>query len=279
MIWFTGCPHFASKRVLPFRNFKNVSIQDEHLLQQINQYVKKEDRLYILGDFAMVSKGSEAKAIRDKIVCRDVRLVLGNHERCTPGAYAKVFQQVGDILEYRWGDSPDQMVVLSHYPLAAWNHSFRGSYNFYSHLHNKCEPLFDHMFPHRRSIDVGVDNSFRLNGEYRPFLLTEILNLLKERRGHSPDRRSFRITRCEKIPEGYRIETDQNLSSSKEIFENFTQSGGKLYFERPNGGKFYLRQHSQNWLDGSLWYVRMENGSMVFSSTVEIPPGTLGWWA
>lgn len=277
-VFITGCCHFSSRKVLPFRDFESPEAQDKHFLEQINKYVEKQDRLYILGDFAMVDKGSEAKIIRDKIYCGDVRLVLGNHEKASPTAYSKVFQQVGDILEYRHND---QLIVFSHYPLWAWNQSFRSSWNFYSHLHNKCEPLFDHMFPDRRSADLGIDNAKRLLNEYRPFSLDEVLSLLKDRRGNSPDRRSFRVVGAQQYnnfrggigKSEWNIFTDHNLDTLEEIMLNFQQSKGWLYFEYPNKVKDSL------WLNGNLFSPRIEDGNMVFSAAREIPPGSIGYWA
>jgi hypothetical protein len=46
------------------------------------------------------------------------------------------------------------------------------------------EDYLDSMWPERRSMDVGVDNAFRIFGEYRPFSEYDILNLLSTRKGH-----------------------------------------------------------------------------------------------
>jgi len=42
-----------------------------------------------------------------------------------------------------------------------------------------AEAHLDAVIPNRRSLDVGVDNAYRLLGEWRPFAIDEIITLLK----------------------------------------------------------------------------------------------------
>lgn len=274
-IFFTGCTHINHDRIIELcqRPFQSIDEHDNYLINQINITVNKNDRLYLLGDIGAFKNINETKDFRKKINCSDVRLVIGNHDPLSMTAYKGIFQQAGDILEYVFGTEKFQRIIMCHYSMLVWNQSFRGSYHCYSHTHAKIESLCDQIMPQRRSLDVGVDNAARLFGEYRPFSLDEIISLLKYRTGNSLDRFSFRITKCEKISHfEYRVETDCNLLSISEINQQFVKSNRYLILEKPDCQKFPL------WFGGNLWHVRIEAGTMVFQSKVDIPLGTIGFW-
>jgi calcineurin-like phosphoesterase family protein len=67
--------------------------------------------------------------------------------------------------------------------MALWDGSHRGNVQLYGHSHANAEAKLDQMMPDRRSMDVGVDNAFRLLGEYRPFSLEEISQIMDDRNG------------------------------------------------------------------------------------------------
>lgn len=79
------------------------------------------------------------------------------------------------------------MIVLSHYVQAVWNQSHRGAWMLYGHSHASAESWLDAAMPGRRSIDVGVDNAYRVLGEYRPFSFDELNEILSGRPGCSID--------------------------------------------------------------------------------------------
>jgi len=59
-------------------------------------------------------------------------------------------------------------VVACHYPLRSWNRRNYGALQLHGHCHGDLAPLTNQL-------DVGVDNAFKLLGEYRPFTENEVL--------------------------------------------------------------------------------------------------------
>lgn len=57
-----------------------------------------------------------------------------------------------------------------------WNKNHKGSIHLYGHSHANAEHTIN-----GKSMDVGIDNAFKIFGEYRPFGFSEILHLLKDR--------------------------------------------------------------------------------------------------
>lgn len=58
----------------------------------------------------------------------------------------------------------------------------------YGHAHGAAEDWLDSQMPGRLSMDVGVDNAFKIFGEYRPISSDEIGELFSSRNGFQVDR-------------------------------------------------------------------------------------------
>lgn len=174
--YFTADLHLNHEKVALFtgRPFGNIVEHDTHMIDQINAVVGRSDKLWVLGDVSWRAIDQELQRIN----CRDVHLIWGNHDRQNFGRH---FKTAEDVTEVRLGELK---VFLSHYPHAYWPGSHRGSLHLYGHMHAQREDTLDQLFPGRRSMDVGIDNAKRLLGEYRPFSEHEVLNLIGSRPGH-----------------------------------------------------------------------------------------------
>ena len=169
---------------------ESTKLMDDALIDGINQVVGRDDTLYHLGDFHFAHIGNYclvAQTYRERIRCRNVHLIWGNHDN-RQAVYplnrfanmGDLFSSANDLSEIRVGE---QRIVLCHYCMNTWNKSHRGSWHLYGHSHGEAETKLDSVFPGRRSMDVGVDNAKRLLGEYRPFSFEEIRGFLKDRPG------------------------------------------------------------------------------------------------
>lgn len=193
---------------------KSTSRMDAYLIDQINAVVGEDDILWHLGDFCFGPKNEEkflARAwdYRHRIKCKNVNFVRGNHD---PEALIdRVFERrVEDhkgnpILDHRGNEQYEgayaakeikwkgQHVSMYHYAGAVWNKSHRGGWMLYGHSHTTAESFLDKVMPGRRSFDIGVDNAKLLLGEYRPFSLEEIREIMKKREGASIDHHGEKI--------------------------------------------------------------------------------------
>jgi calcineurin-like phosphoesterase family protein len=177
--FFTADIHFGHDRILQIAArgcFRSVEVHDDYLADSINVTVGAEDRLFILGDFAWRAEESYLRQIN----CRNVHLIIGNHDR---GRSVKLFKTAEPVAEIKIRDSK---TFLSHYPHAYWPSSHHGSFHLYGHTHDQREAILDDFWPKRRSMDVGMDTAKRLLGSYRPFSEDEIYERLRFRTGHDP---------------------------------------------------------------------------------------------
>ncbi len=168
------------------RPFATSAEHDAFMIEQINTYVSERDELFLLGD---ICSTIESAALIKQIRCKNLVLVWGNHEphnqirTAIPAVVAAAFSSVHLGLEISLGD---HKCWLSHYPHFYWPNSHRMSYHLYGHVHAQREQTMDLALPDRRSVDVGVENSLRLLGEYRPFSESDVLSMLSPRIGHDP---------------------------------------------------------------------------------------------
>lgn len=212
-VWFTADTHFGHKKI-PFyakrkfclddnearvletmwqnKNMQNewepswasISRMDDYLIRRINENVKSDDILWHLGDFCYGKKGgmeNAARKYRERINCRNVFLVAGNHDSPIT---RRVFSSCYDTYELKINSTH---IVLSHYAQAFWNKSHRKSWMLYGHAHGSAEQWMDDNMPGRLSMDVGVDNIFRILGEYRPISFEEISSIFSSRNGFHID--------------------------------------------------------------------------------------------
>jgi calcineurin-like phosphoesterase family protein len=180
MDYFVADLHFDHHRMAENRGFASTDDMNDCVLTEINQLVlPKQDRLRILGDFCW---GDPAKW-RQRIKCKNIMLILGNHDNRAKCVTAFGKQNVRDTYMPKVEEVP---CFLSHYPHAYWPSSHYGSYHLYGHVHDMRTETITEAFPGIRSLDVGVDSAKRLLGDYRPFSAVEVHQILRVRPGHDP---------------------------------------------------------------------------------------------
>lgn len=188
---FGASPHLirGMLRRYPCTNvlFPTTEEHDDHLIGSINCTVRPNDELFVLGDFA----GKQPGKYRARIKCKHVRLVRGNHDPVQ--ASQNVFGDIPWMLTTKLrSDKGSLTCVLSHSPQLFWIGSHRGWAHLYGHVHGQREDWMDiHLGIERRSMDIGVDHLFRINGNYFPMCEDELYHYFVTRKGH--DEQSFYI--------------------------------------------------------------------------------------
>lgn len=178
--YFTADTHFNCPRLVEATRTHWSDDHDQYVLDCINRTATRRDRLVIVGDFC---KGQPYKW-RQQIRCRDIWLVLGNHDRPI-SPYQACFggDRVKHIYDLKIGLDRHK-VAACHFPMIHWNCSHHGSLHVYGHVHGGKEEELDSAFPQRRSIDVGVDNAYSKFGEPIPFEDDWLIDYLTARTGH-----------------------------------------------------------------------------------------------
>lgn len=217
--WFVGDYHFDHGNIMKYCNRPGLSQEEQKLLaahedfkvsresvvrmndmliRETNAVVMPEDRLWCLGDVIFGGKKhiwANCRGFIDRINCKNIRLILGNHDKwmfevdadfnmtVKPQMY-ELFRSVDKALSIRVGT---HKIELSHYAHAVWDESHRSRLHLYGHSHAGAEDGLDAMMPGRRSFDVGVDNLIKLFGKMAPIDIDQINSVIGDQPGHSID--------------------------------------------------------------------------------------------
>lgn len=202
------------------RDFDTVEEMNAAILKGINDNVKENDNLYYLGDwtFGGIDKIWE---FRKQIKCKNMHLIYGNHDEhieadkelpnvhidypkgvgagkigiLTGGScprnlqgYDKMFirpAKPSDLFKstqhYKHISFGKQEIIMSHYAMRVWNRSHHGAIHLYGHSHDSLDNPARGGSEWGKSMDVGIDSAKRILGEYRPFSLSEILDIMSNR--------------------------------------------------------------------------------------------------
>ena len=203
-VFFTADPHFGHGNIIKYTkrleflsdgerdqfakdqkfevSQESIQRMNDAILANINQMVGENDILWILGDFCFAPKAlrfERARMYRNRIRCRHVNLVWGNHDE---REIAPLFQETYDLIKAKVNK---QQIMMCHRTMATWDDSFAGDWHLYGHAHGTAETWLEGCMPQRRAMDVGIDNAKKLLGEYRPFSFQEIKSYMDKRVGHN----------------------------------------------------------------------------------------------
>ena len=133
---------------------------DEWLISVWNGQVKKNDIVYILGDFCLGNKETTENILM-QLNGRKC-LILGNHDKSCKGL-ENYFEWVGQIKEAKFThemfpfikEEETFCVEMCHFPLLAWNRKSHGTVHACGHIHGAHDFLNDQTGVLR--VDVGLD--------------------------------------------------------------------------------------------------------------------------
>jgi calcineurin-like phosphoesterase family protein len=163
------------------RDFKSLEHMNDTIVNNINEIVGENDILIHLGDWSF--GGFEmVEEFRSRIICKNVHLVLGNHDEHidrNKDNIQRLFTSVNHYINLDLrrpsikgkGQMDKYRFILCHFPIASWDGMNNGVIHAHGHVH---------LPPHQRigngkSLDVGVDG----NG-LEPISLDEVVSLLKD---------------------------------------------------------------------------------------------------
>lgn len=191
-VWFCSDSHYRHSNICSAtsnwpegsktRNFPSLENMDDAIVESINSRVGGDDMLFHLGDWAF--GGFEAvKEFRDRINCKNVYLILGNHDHHIDRDKEGIRSLFKHVSKYEYititreADKDQKSVkirmVLCHFPIASWHDMNQGVIHLHGHVHFSPE---EKLSP-GKMMDVGFDGS----EEFRPYSLDEILDIMEER--------------------------------------------------------------------------------------------------
>jgi calcineurin-like phosphoesterase family protein len=191
-LWFTSDTHYNHTNICRAttswtdadsvtRDFNSLEMMNEELVYWINHNVAQDDILIHLGDWSFGGFES-VKAFRDRIICQNVHLVLGNHDHHIQRNKDNIQSLFSSVQEYLYlevkrpgttkKDAMDRFAfVCMHYPIASWINMNNGVIHLHGHVH-----LPNHLrVADGKAMDVGVDGN-----SLEPIDLDSILRIMNK---------------------------------------------------------------------------------------------------
>jgi calcineurin-like phosphoesterase family protein len=177
------------------RDFETLEEHDQTLIDNINKVVKKDDIVFMLGDWAFGGR-QNIYELWKQLNCKNIHLCLGNHDHHIRknakliddnGQEIKaqsLFLSVNDIIFKKIGHD---RIVMCHYAMRTWENGHHGAIMLYGHSHGSL-PDYQVNLPVNvnedngtlvksmrqdlkfKTMDVGVDT----HPEFRPYHIDEI---------------------------------------------------------------------------------------------------------
>lgn len=191
-LFFTSDTHYNHKNICrgvtewkdsedKTRPYQTLEHMNATIVNNINAVIGQDDILIHLGDWSF--GGFESiKEFRDKIVCRNVYLIYGNHDHhiennrdgCQEYFVKSAYYTVLDIERppIKLSAGRSYSFVLMHFPICSWHNMNKERMHLFGHVHL---PEDKKVMP-GRSMDVGMDGN-----DLKPYELSEVIKLLKDR--------------------------------------------------------------------------------------------------
>jgi calcineurin-like phosphoesterase family protein len=154
---------------------------NDTLVNNINEVVGEDDILIHLGDWSF-GGFENIELFRNRINCKNVHLVLGNHDGHIERNRENIQSVFSSVNHYIKLDvrRPSQKgkgqvdkfnFVLCHFPIASWDGLNDGVIHIHGHVHLPPH----HRVGNGKSLDVGVDGN-----NLKPIDLDEVLRIMNK---------------------------------------------------------------------------------------------------
>jgi calcineurin-like phosphoesterase family protein len=137
------------------RGFVDANQMNSAIIDSINDDVRTEDQLYIIGDLSFTNV-EETNQLLQRINCKHKFLLLGNHDN--KKLINKILHNFAWVKDYyeisyrRHGEVHKQKICMFHYPMLTWNCAHHGSWHLCGHSHGSMEGKYT-----TTRMDVGWD--------------------------------------------------------------------------------------------------------------------------
>jgi len=178
-VWFSADLHLDHESVIKHgRKFDSVVEMNDTIIHEINKVVRENDLLVLLGDTLMGEKDYES--FLNSLRCKYVIMLYGNH--CNIGKLQSIWLENTKLLYqgyYLELNVEGQIICCSHFPQFNWNYQDDGSWSLHGHLHSDENPVLREIHKYK-SMDVGIDNYYKMMGEYGLFSFNHVKLLLRD---------------------------------------------------------------------------------------------------
>ena len=191
-LYFTSDTHYSHKNICRgvtnwedaddlTRDFKTLDHMNDTIVNSINSKLGEDDILIHLGDWSF-GGFEKIEEFRSRIVCKNIHLILGNHDHHIERNKENIRDLFSSVHEYLRLEvktfSPHDMFpsetftfILCHYPIASWHNMNDGVIHLHGHVHLPSQ----FKLSEGKAMDVGVDGN-----NLDPYSLREIISIMSK---------------------------------------------------------------------------------------------------
>jgi calcineurin-like phosphoesterase family protein len=167
-VWITSDTHYGHKNIcrgvtswrlpdgsIPInktRDFDTIEEMNEAIVDGINSVVGQDDVLIHLGDFSFGGFENIQK-FRDRIICKEIHLILGNHDTHIENNKGDVQELFTSVNHYTRLLYKNKTFVLFHFPISSWDSLNKGHIHLHGHVHLPTNLRFGKG----KKMDIGMD--------------------------------------------------------------------------------------------------------------------------
>ena len=182
-----GLADMINKGLIPSNELRisraSTSLMTDTIIQNTNAVVGQDDVLVIVGDFCWTSRDNrfnDAKKLRDRINCRNVILIVGNHDdrRILSPLFSAVYDQYTFNVD-------GQSIFANHYPSRAWDKAHHGCWNLYGHVHGLYTPEDNgKLMPYEEKVfKEGFESVLKSYDIYHSSVVDQLLAIIASTKG------------------------------------------------------------------------------------------------
>lgn len=190
-VFFTSDTHYSHANICrgvsewddsrATRDYDTLHQMNFDIVNNINKTVGENDILIHLGDWSF-GGFEKIEEFRNQIVCKNVHLILGNHDHHIANNKEDIQSKFSSVHQYCYltivehATSKDvaakkHRFILSHYPIASWQDMSNGV----AHLHGHVHLPKGRRVARGKMMDVGVDGN-----ELKPIELREVVSIMQK---------------------------------------------------------------------------------------------------
>jgi len=187
-VWITSDTHYGHKNIcrgvtswrlpdgsIPInktRDFDTIEEMNEAIVDGINSVVGQDDVLIHLGDFSFGGFENIQK-FRDRIICKEIHLILGNHDTHIENNKGDVQELFTSVNHYTRLLYKNKTFVLCHFPISSWDGLSKGNIQLHGHVHLPTNLRFGKG----KKMDVGMDG----HSTFGVYDMNEIIRIMDKR--------------------------------------------------------------------------------------------------
>jgi len=171
-VFFLSDLHLNHQKHLEFdksrQGFTDIDLFNEAIIDSINQTVREEDHLFLLGDIIFGNIPMSISEFFTRINCKNIYLIIGNHDKRGRMLEVKRLKLISNLLYLRvfYGQELT-MFFLCHYPMIDWYKKHYGSFHIHGHTHRNLLESDPELYEKNRIFDAS--------GILKPISLKEII--------------------------------------------------------------------------------------------------------